>query len=148
MKKFLLPLAVILVVIGGFAAVKGKSQPGVTGRVPGVAIPTLPPASQDATQTAPGGGSGEISRVAEISLTITSPVSGGQVTSATVTVKGKTAAYAEVFVNDQETKADENGNFSVKVTVDEGENTIIVIANDVDGNIAEKELTVTYDSGQ
>ena len=89
-----------------------------------------------------------IPRATEITLTITSPSDGATVTSATVTVKGKTAPRAEVFINDVSTVADANGNFSANITLDEGENPIVIFANDADGNVAEKEITVTYDSGQ
>jgi hypothetical protein len=80
----------------------------------------------------------------KITLTISSPASGSTVSSSSITVRGKTSASAEVFVNESETKADSNGNFSVSMKLDEGDNYIIVIANDADGNVAEAELTVTY----
>jgi phosphate-selective porin len=79
-----------------------------------------------------------------ITLTVSSPVNNAAVTSASVTVRGKTVAGAEVFVNDVETRADSSGNFSVKFTLDEGENYILIVANDANGNYAEKDLTVTY----
>lgn len=84
----------------------------------------------------------------EITLTITSPTNGATVTTATTVVRGKTKPNAEVFVNDEDTIADANGNFSVTLSLDDGENPIVVSANDADGNIAERELSVNYDSGQ
>ena len=84
----------------------------------------------------------------EISLTIASPINGATVTTASVVVRGKTKPNAEVFVNDETTVADTTGNFSVTLTLDEGDNPIVVSANDADGNVAEKELIVNYDSGQ
>jgi len=83
-----------------------------------------------------------------LALTVNSPKDKSTVTSPSVTVSGTTAALSEVFVNDLETNANASGNFSVALTLDEGDNYIIVIANDVAGNFVEKELTVTYDSGQ
>lgn len=83
----------------------------------------------------------------EISLTISSPVNGATLTTETVVVRGKTKPNAEVFVNDETTVADTSGNFSVTLTLDEGDNPIVVSANDTDGNIAERELIVNYDSG-
>lgn len=83
----------------------------------------------------------------EISLTIASPVNGATVTTATVVVRGKTTPNAEVFVNDEATVADTTGNFSVTLALDEGDNPIVISANDADGNVAEKELIVNYDSG-
>lgn len=84
----------------------------------------------------------------EISLVVSSPVNGATVTSAAVSVVGKTAPRAEVFVNDMETKADASGNFSVRLTLDEGENPIVVLVNDAEGNTAERDLTVTYTPNQ
>ena len=82
-----------------------------------------------------------------LTLEVTAPKDQATVTTAQVTVKGKTAPLAEVAVNDQDLKADSKGNFTVTVLLDEGENYISVIANDADGNYAEKELTVTYTPG-
>lgn len=82
--------------------------------------------------------------VSGIQLTVTNPSGNVTVSSASLTVRGKTVAGAEVFVNDLETKADSTGNFSVMLTLDEGENYILVVANDINGNYAEKEYTITY----
>lgn len=82
--------------------------------------------------------------VTGITLTVSSPANNSTVTDPSITVKGKTVANAEVFVNDIEIKADANGNFSVKLTLDEGDNYILVVANDINGNYSEKDLTVTY----
>jgi cytoskeletal protein RodZ len=81
--------------------------------------------------------------VKDFFLTVRSPVSGTTQSSKSLTVKGKTTAGAEVFVNDTEGKANTNGDFSINITLDEGENTVLVIANDSAGNSLEKELTVT-----
>lgn len=78
----------------------------------------------------------------KISLTITSPKDGETLGSTNATVKGKTVANAEVFVNDIVGKADTNGNFSINVTLDEGENQIVVSANDSNGNAAEQSMGV------
>ena len=82
--------------------------------------------------------------VRDIALTITTPTSGQIVTSDQLTVEGKTSPGADIFVNDAETKANAAGLFSVKLTLEEGENYILIVANDVNGNYAEKEITVTY----
>jgi Glucodextranase, domain B len=83
-----------------------------------------------------------------LTLTISAPANGATVTNPAVAVKGKTSPNAEVFVNEAEGKADASGNFSIGLTLDEGENYLIIMANDAQGNVAEKELTITYDSGQ
>lgn len=98
-----------------------------------------------AMPTASPGKSAEPSATAgQISLSISSPTNGSSVSSSGVTVNGKTAPLAEVMINDKEIKADSKGNFSTTISLDEGENIITVVANDADGNSAEKEITVTY----
>lgn len=83
-----------------------------------------------------------------LTLTIASPTDKSTVTTATVTVSGTAAPLADIFVNDTDAKADTTGKFSVPVTLDEGENTIAISANDADGNYAEKQITVTYEPAQ
>lgn len=82
----------------------------------------------------------------EVFLEITSPKENDVVSSSLLLVKGKTVVNAEVFVNDKETKADQNGNFSFYINLEEGENNLIIIMNDSKGNYIEKELTVTLES--
>lgn len=84
----------------------------------------------------------------QISLNIISPQDGAVVTSASVTASGKTVPKADVIINDIELKANAQGNFSTTIILDEGENTITVVANDENGNFAEKEITVTYNAGE
>ncbi len=79
-----------------------------------------------------------------LSLTINQPADKSSVTASTVTVSGKTQPKADVSVNDTDLKADIQGNFSTRITLDEGENTIVIVATDENGNYAEKEITVTY----
>lgn len=82
----------------------------------------------------------------KIGLTVTSPENGTTLSSTNVNVKGKTSPNADVFVNDQFGKADVNGNFSISLGLDEGQNQIVIDANDADGNVAEKTLTVNVAS--
>jgi hypothetical protein len=82
----------------------------------------------------------------KISLAIVSPMDGDTLGSTNATVKGKTVASAEVFVNDVVGKADINGNFSINVALDEGENQIVVSANDANGNAAEQAINVVVTS--
>lgn len=83
-----------------------------------------------------------------ITLVVTQPIDGSIVTIPTVIVQGKTAPAADVFVDDKQLTADALGNFSQSLTLDEGENTISVSANDANGNYAEKEIIITYNSPQ
>lgn len=86
-----------------------------------------------------------VATASEIPLTISSPAADSIVKSTPISVKGITTPRAEVFINDKETVADESGNFSSALTLDEGENLIIVTVNDEEGNTAEKEIVVTYE---
>lgn len=92
--------------------------------------------------TSSSGPSENVSTTGSITLSVTSPVSGATLSSGNVTVKGKTLPNAEVFINDQSTKADTEGNFSLNLTLDEGENNLVVTANDAEGNVAEQNLSV------
>lgn len=78
-------------------------------------------------------------------ISVFSPSDKSIVTSPFITLRGKTVSQAEVFVNDKETIADGNGDFSVSLTLDEGENPIMVVANDANGNVGEAEITITYE---
>lgn len=82
-----------------------------------------------------------------VPLLVSTPVEGSTVKSATIAVKGKTAKGVDVFVNDSEIRSDGSGNFSTTISLDEGENTIIVVVTDNEGNVAEETVTVIYDSG-
>lgn len=84
----------------------------------------------------------------EISLVVISPKNGDTLSSTNVTVTGKTAPNADVFVNDAEGKADMNGNFSITLGLDEGKNQITVSANDANGNAAEETIMVNISSFQ
>ncbi len=92
--------------------------------------------------TSSSGPSENVSTTGSITLSVTSPVSGATLSSGNITVKGKTLPNAEVFINDQSTKADTEGNFSLNLTLDEGENNLVVTANDAEGNVAEQNLSV------
>jgi hypothetical protein len=82
----------------------------------------------------------------QFTLTVSAPTDGSTVTTSSIVVKGLTAPNAEVFINDAETKANSIGNFSSTIVLEEGDNYISVVAVDVDGNSAEQELTVMYES--
>lgn len=84
----------------------------------------------------------------KINIDITEPKNGSTTTVANILVKGQTVPNADVIVNEKEFKADTQGNFSTTITLDEGENTIYVAANDENGNFAEKEITVTYNADE
>lgn len=78
-------------------------------------------------------------------LEVISPVDVSSVSNSSITVSGKTEANVEIFINENELKADLQGNFSAALTLEEGENIIVVTASDDEGNYAEKTVTVTYE---
>lgn len=84
----------------------------------------------------------------QISLAVLQPVDGQTTSLSSIAVKGTTVPNADVTVNDVDLKADAQGNFSTSVTLDEGDNVIAVVSVDQNGQISEKDLTVTYNSGQ
>lgn len=148
--KFSLPIIIFLIVFGLGATIAVRYEAKKNSAKTEV-LPTQKSAEDLPTSTATiavGIPSGRKSSIENIILTVTSPVDNATVNSKTLVVKGKTKSKAEVFVNETETFADVNGNFSVNIQLDEGENYLLVLANDEDGNTLEQELMVTYDAGQ
>lgn len=108
---------------------------------------TPTPSSKDQTPLSGATASlSEVPTVAQITLTVTDPKNQAVVSFSPIVVKGKTIANAQVFVNDAETKADSSGYFSVTLPIDEGENEIIVVANNDNGEYAEQSVTVTLET--
>ncbi|MDO8503141.1 MAG: hypothetical protein Q7S60_00470 [bacterium] len=62
----------------------------------------------------------------------------------TIDVRGKTEAEAQVSVNDRVAIVNGSGEFSLRLTLSEGENTITVTAIDQAENKTEKTVKVTY----
>lgn len=143
MKNNIVLILGILVVAGAafFVLKSSGKQP------PYSVIPTQAPGSASPATTSKTQSSG-YTNTKTLTLSISSPSNGATVTSASLKISGKTGPNAEVFVNDTSTRADASGNFSVTLTLDEGDNPIVVSANDADGNVVEKELTVTYTPAQ
>lgn len=79
-----------------------------------------------------------------LDFSLNQPTDGQIFTVSQITVSGKTDANAEVSVNDKDIKADSQGEFSTVVNLDEGDNIISILANDEYGNMAEKEIVVSY----
>lgn len=90
------------------------------------------------------GGSPAGNTSSKVTLNITSPLDGSTVSTPVLKIVGQTAANADVSVNDSEIKADASGNFTFSLQLDEGDNDIVVVANDASGNSAEREFVVTY----
>jgi len=127
-------LIFLVLAVGGFAFYKSSSK----------AVP-IPSYTQPATNY-PNQLAGTSKN--QIALTVTSPKDNTQVSSPTLKVVGKTVANADVFVNDQDLKADATGNFTATVNLEEGDNFISFTAIDDSGNVSEQEITVTYTPSQ
>lgn len=84
----------------------------------------------------------------KIFLQVIEPKNNVTVANQAIILTGKTISNGFVFVNDQEFKADSNGNFSTTVILEEGENNILVVVSDNDGNSAEKDIVVNLESTQ
>jgi hypothetical protein len=77
-----------------------------------------------------------------IPLKVIAPADGATLNRANITVEGQTAPEAAVIVNDQVDIADEQGNFSIAVSLENGLNIINVAASDDNGNQGEVILMV------
>ena len=84
----------------------------------------------------------------KIFLQVDQPENNITVNNPIINISGKTIANAFIFINEQELKADINGNFSTATTLDEGENEIIIVASDDLGNSIEKDIVVNLESTQ
>jgi hypothetical protein len=81
-------------------------------------------------------------------LLITNPADNLTVTSANVTVTGKTDAAASVTVNDRQVIVQPDGQFSTSVTLVSGSNTIVIATTDSAGNTSKVSKTVLYSASQ
>ena len=154
--KILMPVLLAVVgvfVIVGVIALK-RTSPGIVTSKDSIVQQepksVLNTVSPGAGQNSESFGSVSPAKSAEnpgITLAISSPVEGTTVKSASLTVRGVSTPGADVSVNETDTTADKSGNFTATVTLDEGENILIFVASDTDGNYAEKEVSVTYDTG-
>ncbi|MEN2768331.1 S8 family serine peptidase [Ornithinibacillus xuwenensis] len=80
-------------------------------------------------------------------LTIDNPADGDETNRETVTVEGTVDDENLDFVkvNGQAATVDEDGNYSKRILLDEGENTIEVVAQDLAGNTSTESVTITAD---
>lgn len=76
------------------------------------------------------------------SLEITSPHDGDTVDQNPITITGKTDADVHVTVNDFWAISNDNGTFSYRLNLQDGDNHIKVVATDDAENKAEKEITI------
>ena len=136
LKYILIGVAVLLVILGIIYPKKSvERQQFPTNETPAEEVDQVEDAEQEFDDVNSG----------EFFLKVDSPQGGTTVPESTISVSGKTKSYADVFINELETKADDDGVFSVNLTLEEGENIIIITAGDDEGNFDEKELTVNYE---
>lgn len=140
-KLYFIFVVLVLVVAGAWFMMK-KTSPAQSG-IP-VSTPTGIEEAQQNNGPTSTASPQQIAATNQITLSVTSPLNNATVTFPALTVRGKTAPNAEVFVNDVDTKADASGNFSASITLDEGENPVVIVANDANGNSAEQDIMVTY----
>ena len=81
----------------------------------------------------------------KLKLEIINPKEGEVVNKSALILSGKTESMVEVQVDDKELEANEDGEFETKLTLDEGENEIMVTVNNENGEFAEKSVKVTYE---
>ncbi len=126
----------IIVAVAGIALImtfmagcsQGNPAPASSTTTTPVAQSSVTPSALDAT-------SGVLQNT--ICLKITEPADAAEINSKTVTVKGQTIPGATVTVNDTVTTADDNGNFSITISLVQGPNAIDVIATDDSGRQGE-----------
>ncbi len=141
-------LILVTVAVGGFAIYRTiqnrnpqnanfLSQPPLTspGNIETPTSPTTPVVEDQPTSN-------------NLRLTVTSPKDGQQFTSSSATIVGETEPNADVSVNDKEIKANASGKFQTTITLDDGDNPIYIFASNQNGDFAEWQATVVYNSGQ
>lgn len=64
----------------------------------------------------------------------------------TIAINGKTDPGVDVTVNDRLVRLNDDGSFSFKFTLSDGNNSLSIKATDTAGNTTEKTLTVVYSS--
>lgn len=140
---FLIVILIILaLVVGGFALYRSTTM--TPPSTPRPATLTPPPVVQPHP---PKSDTDQISQNNTLPLTIISPQNNFQASSSALVVSGITAPNADVSVNDKDLKADAAGHFSSPLTLDPGDNYILVLASSPDG-ASELQLTVTYTPSQ
>lgn len=79
-------------------------------------------------------------------LEITSPENGATITGLEnqITLEGKTEEGTKIYVNDRLVIVGPEGDFDYQYPLEEGENTLTIIAQDKAGNQTKKELKVNY----
>ena len=136
---FLFIPLVLISIYFGFTQLKStpkNKNPRVSSLSP-TEIPQISSTTQTVTPTIAAALS------SQINLLISSPISGAEVDSTSISVMGTTGKNVNVIVNEQEITSNTDGTFKATVLLDEGENYISIVAYDELGNSAEREIMVT-----
>lgn len=139
-------LTVIALALGGFAFHRSLSQPPKPAPIP---KQTPPPQQNEPTSNQPLVREAKSNQVDvdpsknTLPLTITSPQNNATVSAARLIVTGSTTPNADVSVNEKDLIANPTGQFVTTITLDEGENLILITATNATG-AAEQEVSVTY----
>jgi cytoskeletal protein RodZ len=144
-KEAVLIVIIIVALIAGFVFIDGKHN---SSKSIGDASSQNSTAKNSTALKSSEENISNASQASEIALTVSTPADGATVTSSTITLTGHTAPLADIFVNDQVGRADAAGAFSFEITLDPGQNEILVDANDKNGNAAERDITVIYNAPQ
>jgi hypothetical protein len=156
MKKHVLAIAILVVMLSLALMGCAKGAPKPLPQPSGVPSATISggsaasvPAPSSALPAAEDNASSSDTFQSGLPLKVNEPVDASTLTSAVVTVKGRTQPGATLNVNDQIGKADDQGNFNIPITLDEGLNAIDVIASDSNSdNEGEVILLVNVDLSQ
>lgn len=77
-------------------------------------------------------------------LIIHEPENKSSTSQSEIKIKGSTDKETFIKINDFPVVVDADGNFETSLRLRQGENTIIIVAEDQAGNLEEKTITVTY----
>ncbi|MBI4299068.1 MAG: hypothetical protein HY666_04830 [Chloroflexi bacterium] len=108
---------------------------GCGGATPTLTVPPTPTATPKATL---------VPTLTPFSLTLITPEDETIVTTNTISVTGETAPDAVVSINGVLVEVDADGRFNVLLVLDEGPNTIQIVASDFSGNMAQEVRTVVF----
>ncbi len=137
---------IILTVVGGYTILNKKSD--IFKQVEtGTSLPptTIQPSNQEVTDTnTPSPQPTERIVPGQFFLSIDTPAEGQIFSSPTILIKGRTLIGVEVWVNDRQAKIDSFGNFSLTLTLEEGENYLLITAGNENSD-TEVERTVYYE---
>jgi hypothetical protein len=143
-----IPTALItLLVACGAPTSSPAASPQATSPTPSAMTSAPPTVNTLSPSSAPSGTGLQSTSVAGLSLVVTQPQDNYITNANTVEVRGRTNPAAVVSVNEGVAIADNQGNFAVTVTLNEGPNIIDVVTSDDAENQTGVTLVVTYAIG-